>query len=112
MITWIIALVLFLCLLVVLAKLRLVSKKLKNAYERYDAALHEAKTRSSFAEEAWTEVEKWKKRYVAEKTAKEEQMKEAEKWKKRYWQEVHEDSDSYKTQTRKEEESWGDKEPY
>jgi hypothetical protein len=57
-------------------------------------------------------VEKWKRRYVAEKAAKEEQVKEAEKLKKRYWQEVHEDSDSYTTQTRKEEESGGDKEPY
>jgi hypothetical protein len=57
-------------------------------------------------------VEKWKRRYVAEKAAKEEQVKEAEKLKKRYWQEVHEDSDSYTTQKRKGEESWGDKEPY
>lgn len=112
MIAWIIALILFTCLLMVLAKLARCSKERKALNDRYDAALHEAKTRSSFAEEAWKEVEKWKKRYLAEKAAKEEQTKEAEKLRKHHWQEVHEDSDSYKTQTRKEEESWGDKEHY
>lgn len=112
MIAWIIALILFTCLLMALAKLARFSKELKALNDRYEAVLHEAKTRSSFAEEAWKEVEKWKKRYLAEKTAKEEQEKEVEKLRKRYWEEVHEDSDSYKTQTRKEEESWGDKEPY
>ena len=109
MIAWIIASILFVCLL---ATLLLHLKAIKVLNNRYEAVLHEAKTRSSFAEEAWTEVEKWKKRYVAERAAKEEQMKEAEKLRKRYWQEVHEDSDSYTTQTRKEEESWGDNEPY
>jgi predicted Holliday junction resolvase-like endonuclease len=111
-IAWIIALILFTCLLIVLIKLARYSKELKALSDRYEAVLHEAKTRRSFAEEAWNEVEKWKKRYLAEKTVKEEKVKEAEKLRKRYWQEVHEDSDSYKTQTRKEEESWGDKEPY
>jgi len=112
MIAWIIALILFTCLLIVLAKLARFSKELKALNDRYEAVLHEAKTRSRFSEEAWKEVEKWKKRYLAEKAAKEEQAKEAEKLRKRYWEEVHEDSDSYKTQTRKEEESWGDNEPY
>lgn len=112
MIAWIIALVLFTCLLIVLAKLARSSKELKALNDRYEAVLHEANTRSKFSEEAFKEVEKWKKRYVSEKAAKEEQTKEAEKWRKRYWGEIHEDSDSYKTQTRKDEESWGDKEPY
>ena len=112
MIAWLIALGLFLCLLIVLAKLARCSKELKALSDRYEAVLHEAKTRRSFAEEAWNEVEKWKKRYLAEKAAKEEQAKEAEKLRKRYWEEVHDDSDSYKTQIGKEEESWGDNEPY
>ena len=112
MIAWIIALILFTCLLIALAKLARFSKELKALNDRYEAVLHEAKTRSSFAEEAWNEVEKWKKRYLAEKTAKEEKVKEVEKLRKRYWEEVHEDSDSYKTQIGKEDESWGGKEPY
>lgn len=112
MIAWIIALILFTCLLMTLAKLARFSKELNALSDRYEAVLHEAKTRSRFSEEAWNEVEKWKKRYLAEKTAKEEKEKEAEKLRKRYWEEVREDSDSYKTQIGKEEESWGDKEPY
>jgi len=112
MIAWIIALILFTCLLIALAKLAHCSKELKALNDRYEVVLHEAKTRRSFSEEAWNEVEKWKKRYLAEKAAKEEKVKEAETLRKRYWVEVHEDSDSYKTQIGKEDESWGDKEPY
>ena len=109
MIAWIIALILFICLLATLFRH---FKALKACEDRYEAALYEAKARSNFSEEAFKEVEKWKKRYLAELAAKKEQIKEAEEWKKRYWAQIHEDSDSYKTQTRKEEESWGDNEPY
>ena len=112
MLAWIIALILLTCLLIALAKLRQVSKELAALNSRYEAALWEAKSRSVFSEEAFGEVEKWKKRYVAEKAAREEQEKEAEKRRKHYWGRAHEDSDSYKTQIGKDDESWGDKEPY
>ena len=112
MIAWIIVCILFLCLLVVLARLRLVAKELATLQDRYETAEWEAKNQSVFSEQALEEVEKWKKRYVAEKTAKEEHEKETEEWKKRYWEKSHEDSDSYKTQVGKDEESWGDIEPY
>ena len=112
MIAEIIALVLFLCLLVALAKVRLLVKELTALNDRCETAQWEAKNQSVFSEQALEEVEKWKKCYVAEKAAKEAHGKEAEQWKKRYWGKAHEDSDSYKTQIGKDEESWGDIEPY
>jgi hypothetical protein len=112
MIAWIIAFILFLCLLAVLAKLRLGAKELAALNDRCETAQWEAKNQSVFSEQALEEVEKWKKCYVTEKAAKEEHEKEAEQWKKRYWEKAHEDSDSYKTQIGKDEESWGDIEPY
>ena len=108
-IAWIIALVLFACLL---ATLLLYLRARKAWEDRYEAALHEAKARSNFSDEAFKEVERWKKRYLTEKAAKEEKIKEAEEWRKRYWEHIHEASDSYKTQIGKDEESWGDNEPY
>jgi biopolymer transport protein ExbB/TolQ len=109
MIAWIIALILFVCLISVLV---LQFKQLSAVRRRYEAVLQEVKSRGNLSDEALKEIERWKKRYEAEKAVKEEQVREAEKWKKRYWQKVHEDSDSYKTQIGKEEESWGDREPY
>jgi 7,8-dihydro-6-hydroxymethylpterin-pyrophosphokinase len=112
MIAWLIALGLLLCLLVALVKLAQVSKRLKTVSDNYETALWEARNQSRFSNEALNEVEDWKQRYVAERAAKEEQEKEAETWRKRYMARIHEDSDSYKTQIGKDEESWGDREPY
>ena len=112
MIAQIIALFFFLCVLLLLIKVRLLAKELIELNRRYETALWEAKNRSVFSEEAFGEVEKWKKRYASEKAAKEELGKEAKKWQKRYWEQAHEASDSYHTQTGKDEESWGDREPY
>ena len=112
MIAWILAFILFLCLVAVLAKLRLTTKELAAVHDRYETAQWEAKNQSVFSEQALEEVEKWKKCYVAEKAAKEAHEKEMEQWKKRYWEKAHDDSDSYKTQVGKDEESWGDIEPY
>ena len=109
---WLIALLLFVCLLIVLVKVRQLSNELKIVNDNYETALWEARNQSRFSEEALNEVEEWKKRYVAERAAKDEQAKEAENWKKRYWEKAHEESDSYKTKIGKDEESWGDKEPY
>jgi hypothetical protein len=112
MIAWLIAGGLFLCLLIALAKVRQLSKELKTVNDNYETAQWEATNQSRFSNEALNDVEEWKKRYVAERAAKEEQEKEAETWRKRYMERIHEDSDSYKTQIGKEEESWGDHEPY
>jgi len=109
MIAWIIALILFGCLIAVLV---LHFKQLSALKSRYEAVLHEVKSNRCLSEDAVKEIEKWKKRYEAERAVKEEQLKEAEKWRKRYWEKVHEDSDAYRTQIGKEEESWGDREPY
>ena len=112
MIAWLIAGILFLCLLGVLVKLARVSKELKIMNDRCETALWEATNQSRFSNEALNDVEEWKKRYVVERAAREEHEKEAETWRKRYMERIHEDSDSYKTQIGKDEESWGDREPY
>jgi predicted Holliday junction resolvase-like endonuclease len=109
MIPWIITFILFSVLIAVLV---LQFKQLSALKSRYESVVHELKSRRSPSDEALEELEKWKKRYEAEKAAKEEQIKEAERWKKRYWEQVHEDSDSYRTQVGKEDESWGDREQY
>ena len=112
MIAWLIAGGLFLCLLVVLVKVHQLSKELKIANDRCETAQWEARNQSRFSNEALNEVEEWKQRYVAERAANEEREKEAETLRKRYMERIHEDSDSYKTQIGKDEESWGDREPY
>ncbi|RZN37006.1 MAG: hypothetical protein EFT35_07355 [Methanophagales archaeon ANME-1-THS] len=109
MIPWIIVFILLSCLIVVLV---LHFKQLRVLKSRYEAVLQELKSRRSPSDEALAELEKWKTRYEAEKAAKEELIKEAERWKKRYWEQVHEGSDSYRTRVGKEDESWGDREPY
>ena len=110
MIAWIIALILLVCLIAVLF---LHFKELNALKSRYEAALQEVKKRNGrYDEEARGELEEWRKRYEAERAAKEEKVKEAEMWRKRYWEQIHEASDTYTTRTRKEEESWGDREPY
>jgi predicted Holliday junction resolvase-like endonuclease len=112
MIAWLIAGGLFLCLLIALVKVRQLSKELKTVNDNYETAQWEARNQGRFSEEALNEVEEWKERYVAERAAKEAQEKEAETLRKRYMERIHEDSDSYKTQIGKDEESWGDREPY
>jgi hypothetical protein len=109
MIAWIIAFILLGCLIAVLF---FHFKELNAVESRYEAALQEEKKRNGRYEEAGREVEAWRKRYEAERAAKEEQVKEAEMWRKRYWEHVHEASDTYTTRTRKDEESWGDRESY
>jgi predicted Holliday junction resolvase-like endonuclease len=109
MIAGVIAFILLVCLIVTLVYHVKAVNQVRNQYE---TELYEAKTRSKFVDEAWAEVEEWKKRYVAERALKEEKEREAEELRKRYWEQRHDDSDSYRTQTRKEEESWGDREPY
>jgi hypothetical protein len=56
MLAWIIALILFVCLIAVIL---LHFKAIRALNNRYEAVLYEAKTRSSFAEEAWTEA-RWR----------------------------------------------------
>ncbi|MBN1762156.1 MAG: hypothetical protein JW878_03615 [Methanomicrobia archaeon] len=112
MIAWLIALGLLLCLLIALVKLAQVSKRLKTVSDNYETAQWEARNQGRFSNEALNEVEEWKQRYVAERAAREEHEQEAETWRKRYMERIHEDSDSYKTQIGKDEESWGDREPY
>lgn len=109
MIAWIISFILLVCLIAVLL---LHFKELKALKSRYEAALQEAQKRNGRYDEARGELEEWRKRYEAERAAKEEKVKEAEMWRKRYWEHVHEASDTYTTRTRKDEESWGDREPY
>lgn len=112
MIPELMALVLAACLVGSLVKLRQVSRDLATTRDRYEKALWEAKSRTMFADEAFETVEAWKKRYEAERTAKEELMKETEVWRKKYREQVHSASDSYRAETGKAEESWGDREPY
>ncbi|MGC9445124.1 MAG: hypothetical protein ACP5E9_09405 [Candidatus Methanospirareceae archaeon] len=107
-----IALVLAACLVGTIVKLRQISKELAAARDRYEAALWEAKSRTMFADEAFEAVEAWKKRYEAECAAKEEFMKETEAWRKKYQDQLHSVSDTYRAETGKEDESWGDREPY
>ena len=112
MILELIALVLAACLVGVIVKLRQISKELATAQNRYETALWEAKSRTMFADEALDTVEEWKKRYEAERASKEALMKETEAWRKKYQAQVHSASDTYRAETGKEEESWGDREPY
>ncbi len=100
------------CLVVALVKLRQVSRELATAQDRYETALWEAKSRTMFADEAFDAVEEWKKRYEAEHAAKEKLLKETDAQRKNYWNQVHSGSDTYRAETGKEEESWGDREPY
>ena len=109
MIAWIIAFILFGCLIAVLV---LHFRQLGALKSHYEEELEEVKSSRGLSEEAVKEIETWKKRYEVERALKEEQLREAEKWRKRYWEQVHEDSDSYRTRIGKEEESWGDREPY
>jgi predicted Holliday junction resolvase-like endonuclease len=112
MILELIALVLAACLVGSIVKLRQVSKDLATARDRYEKALWEAKSRTMFADEAFEAVEDWKKRYESERTSKEQLMKETEACRKSYREQVHSVSDTYRAETGKEEESWGDREPY
>jgi len=112
MILELIALILATCLVGSIVKLRQVSKDLATARDRYETALWEAKSRTMFADEAFETVEEWKKRYEAERASKEQLMKETEAWRKKYQAQIHSVSDTYRAETGKEEESWGDREPY
>lgn len=112
MILELIALALAAGLLGAIVKLCQLSKELATAQDRYETALWEAKSRTMFADEAFEAVEEWKKRYEAERAAKEQLMKETEERRKKYWAQVHGVSDTYSAETGKEEESWGDREPY
>jgi predicted nucleic acid-binding Zn-ribbon protein len=112
MILELIALILAACLLGAIVKLRQVSNDLATARDRYEKALWEAKSRAMFADEAFEAVEEWKKRYEAERASKEDLMKETEEWRKKFRAQVHSVSDTYRAETGKEEESWGDREPY
>lgn len=109
MIPWLIVFILSGCLIAVLL---LHFKQLGALESHYESVFQELKSRRSPSEEALAELEKWKTCYEMEKAAKEELIKEAARWKKRYWEQVHESSDSYRTPIGKEEESWGDREPY
>ena len=112
MILELIALILAACLVGSIVKLRQVSKDLETAQDRYESALWEAKSRTMFADEALEAVEEWKKRYEAERVSKEELAKQTEEWRKKYRAQVHSVSDTYRAETGKQEESWGDREPY
>jgi predicted Holliday junction resolvase-like endonuclease len=109
MIAWIIAFLLLVCLL---AALYLHRKTIEALRDQHDAAVFEAQAKSRFIQEAMDEVEEWKKRYLEEKAARGKIEQEAEDWRRKYWDCVQKDSDSYHTKTRKDEESWGDREPY
>jgi hypothetical protein len=102
----------FLLLLCLLAALYLHRKAIAALRDQYDAAVFEAQTKSRFIQDAMDEEEAWKKRYLEEKAARGKIEQEAEDWRRKYWDCVQKDSDSYRTKTRKDEESWGDREPY
>ncbi len=101
----------FLLLLCLLAAVYLHRQALAALRDQHDAAVFEAQTKSRFIQEAMDGEEEWKKRYLEEKAARGKIEQEAEDWRRKYWDCVQKDSDSYHTKTRKEEESWGDREP-
>ena len=70
MIAWIIALILFICLIAVIVEFHLRSKEINLLKIHYEKVLKEAYER--------------KKRYEDEKALKEQALKETDKWKKRY----------------------------
>jgi ATPase subunit of ABC transporter with duplicated ATPase domains len=70
MIAWIIALILFICLIAVIVEFYLRSKEINLLKIHYEKVLKEADER--------------KKRYEDEKALKEQALKETDKWKKRY----------------------------
>ncbi|HDS45600.1 MAG TPA: hypothetical protein ENN68_05850 [Methanomicrobia archaeon] len=112
MILELIALMLAASLVGAIVKLRRISKELATAQDRYETALWESKSRTMFADEALEAVEEWKKRYAAECASKEELMKQIEALRKSYREQIHSVSDTYRAETGKQEESWGDREPY
>jgi predicted Holliday junction resolvase-like endonuclease len=80
MIAWIIALILFICLIAVLAEFRLRSKEINLLKTRYEKGIKEADEWKKHYKNALQKANEWKKRYEEiEKRTKNEKLEEREK---------------------------------